>query len=292
MVRALGYSNSRFDPARPGRLCRGRELWVDAWDETPGELERLVISGAAFSDDSARDAKRGLVWSGVELGVLLKALFPGAHLLAFREQADLADVPGYVEDEDLFWASRQGGRRQDPRQRWRAFVDDPDELARLIAGDLADGFLVLPERELDAELEELLFLLTSWGDVSEFPVARFQPMALTAIAARCPLVLLHQDKHGAAFGIYSAERVDKEDVITALATGVDALSVPFSIPPMLARWDRALHEFRVRWMSDRPEDEFPVPPAEAGASPWSATAMRARDERRKAREAAQAHAEE
>ena len=289
MVRALGYSNSRFDPSRPGRLCRGRELWVDGWEDSPGELDRLVISGAAFSDDSARDAKRGLVWSGVDLGVLLKALFPGAHLLAFREQAHLAEVPPYVDDEDQFWASRQGGRRLDPRQRWRAFVSEPEELARLVAGDLVDGFVVLDDEELDPELDELLFLLTSWGDVSEYPISRFQPLALRAIAERSKgIVLLHQDKHGAAFGVYSTARVEKADVIGALATGVDALSVPFSIPPMLARWDRALHEFRVRWMAERPDDEFPVPPAEEGASPWSATAMRAREERRKAREAARA----
>jgi len=38
------------------------------------------------------------------------------------------------------------------------------------------------------------------------------------------------------------------------------LLVPFAIPPMLARWDRALSELRTEWMATR-EEEFPVPPA-------------------------------
>ena len=31
MVHALGYSIDTFDPADPGRLCRGREQWIESY---------------------------------------------------------------------------------------------------------------------------------------------------------------------------------------------------------------------------------------------------------------------
>ncbi len=278
MIQALGYCSSPFDPAQPGRLCRGREVWIPSWEgEQPPALWRLVISGARFTDDSARDARRGLGWSGVDVGVLIKALFPGAWLLVFKEEGELAAVPSYIEDEDIFLAPRGGGVRKEPCQRWRAIVDDVDELAALVSEDRIDGALAFPTpRELSEELLEDLFLLVGQGDGSRWPIRRFQPLALPRLLAHVPgVICVHQDKHGPALGVYTREPLDRSAVLEALAEAAGALAVPFSIPPMLARWDRALYEYRVRWHATR-DDEFPVPPAPEGLSPWSASAPRFR----------------
>ena len=69
MIHALGFSENRFDPKDPGRLCRGRERWIEPW-EVDGEgleLHRIVVSGAMFSDDGASDARRGLPFSGIDI---------------------------------------------------------------------------------------------------------------------------------------------------------------------------------------------------------------------------------
>ena len=132
MIHAVGWSNTTFEPARPGRLCRGRERWVEAWEEEQApSLWRLVLSGAVFTDDSARDALRGLTRCGVDIGGMLKALFPEDSLLAFKEEGELARIPDYVETEDQWWAWRSGGQRRDPCQRWRSVVEDPEEIGRL-----------------------------------------------------------------------------------------------------------------------------------------------------------------
>ena len=283
MIQALGYCSTPFDPTRPGRLCRGREMWVPSWEDPEPEaartIWRLVISGARFSDDSARDARRGLTWSGVDVGVLMKALFPSTWLMAFKEEGQIPSVPEYIEDEEIFLAPRGGGARYDPCQRWQHYVDDVDELAELVVEDRIDGALVFPiQQDLteEAQLQEDLFLLLGQGDGSRWPMRRFQPLALPLLLKHVPgVVCVHQDKHGPALGIYTSEPIDRAAVLAALATSAGALAVPFSIPPMLARWDRALHEFRVQWMSNR-DDEFPVPPAPEGYSPWGAASPRFR----------------
>jgi len=248
-----------------------------------------VISGASFSDDSARDARRGLTWSGVDIGVLVKAMFPGAHLLVFKEEGELALVPDYagaasellssdaVGYDALYSAWRCGGRGRAPARRWNHLVDEPDELARLVEGDLIDGALVLPApAALEGPLAEALYLLVGHGESERYPIARFQPLALPQLLEHAlGVICVHQDKHGPALGIYSRAPLERDRIIDALAESAGALSVPFSIPPMLARWDRALHEFRVNWMASR-ADEFPVPPAPVGLSPWSASAPRNR----------------
>ena len=61
MIHALGYSHDEFKATSPGRLCRGRERWIEPWElESAHAIHRLVITGAAFTDDSARDAVRGI----------------------------------------------------------------------------------------------------------------------------------------------------------------------------------------------------------------------------------------
>ncbi len=270
MIRAVGWSSTPFDPAHPGRLCRGRERWVDGWEEpAPPSLWRLVLSGAVFTDDSARDAKRGLTCCNVDIGLMLKALFPDAALLAFKEEGELARIPDYVDDEDQWWAWRSGGRRRDPCQRWRAMVDEPAELSRLVAGDLVDGFLVMDRAAvLTPEQEDALFLLTGHGDSSAWPVERFQPLALdTVLQGVRAIICVHMDKHGPAIGVYTHQGLDRDAAIVAVIEASGCLAVPFAIPPMLARWDRALRELREGWDAEA-LGPFPVPPSTEPDPRW------------------------
>lgn len=265
MVRALGFSHGSFDPARPGRLCRGRERWIQGWEEPePPQLHRLVVSGAAFSDDSARDAQRGLNCSGVDVGRLVTQLFPDRPLVGFREEGELARRPAEIpsDDDEQFLAPRRGGAWFEPCQRWRLPVEGVEQAGRLVLNDLVDGLLVGVEMPLSEELEEALAVLGGMGDASVTPVRRFQPLGLIEVLQHCEaLIAVHLDKHGPAIAVYTLEPLDRSDIVQACADEVQALAVPFAIPPMLARWDRALQELRVRWMAER-EDEFPVPPAD------------------------------
>ncbi len=291
MIHAVGWSNTTFEPARPGRLCRGRERWVEAWEEEQApSLWRLVLSGAVFTDDSARDALRGLTRCGVDIGGMLKALFPEDSLLAFKEEGELARIPDYVETEDQWWAWRSGGQRRDPCQRWRSVVEDPEEIGRLVAEDLVDGFLVLEENgQLSEEQEESLFLLTGHGDSSSWPVERFQPLALdTVLGGVKAIICVHLDKHGPAIGVYTREPIDRDTAIVAVTEGSGCLAVPFAIPPMLARWDRALRELRDVW-DEEARGPFPVPRSQEPDPRWGRRRRR-RNAPPEAQEAAQAAA--
>ena len=267
MVRGLGYSNTDFETARPGRLCRGRERWIQRW-RTPGvTLQRLVISGAVFSDDSARDAVRGLSCLEVDIGALIRTVFPDERLWGFKEEGQLAERPENFEDRGLYWAPRSGGRFLEPCQRWTVALDDDAEMGTLIGEDRLDCILVEPSEPLGEELLSALYVLTGQGDDSNWPVARFQPLAMHDVLQHCrALICIHQDKHGPAVGIYSNEPMDCADSLTEFAREAGVLPVPFAIPPMLARWDRALYELRVGW-SEEEHGEFPVPPA-SEASRW------------------------
>jgi hypothetical protein len=120
---------------------------------------------------------------------------------------------------------------------------------------------------LSEELIEAIYLLTGQGNDSEWPVVRFLPIAMKEILEHCTaLICVHQDKHGPALGIYTLAPLVRTEGLTQLATDAGCLAVPFAIPPMLARWDRALYELRVDW-NEETLGEFPVPAA-AEASRW------------------------
>src|SRR5437763_1887376 len=94
MVRAFGFCNDSVDVAAPGRLCRGRERWIEGLPDTPpAQIARTVCSGAVFSDDSARDARRGFAFSGVSAATLFSTLFPGESVLGFCEAGDPLALP-------------------------------------------------------------------------------------------------------------------------------------------------------------------------------------------------------
>lgn len=267
MVQALGVSQNAFAPTDPGRLCRGRERWIEPWptddEDEPAPLHRLVLSGAQFTDDSAADAMRGLPFSGLDVATLITTLFPRRALLAFTEDGHPADIPDGADAIEAYEGYRAGGLAEVGLVRWVRRVQGVREL-REVLGDPAEervrGFLVLDdEPDLD-DLSERLFRLVGMSTLDS-PPARYQPAALPDVleVARA-VILLHRDKHGPALGIYSREPVKVEGRLDSLCEKSGVLHVPFAIPPMLARWDRALGELRGWWLTNR-TDEFPVPPA-------------------------------
>ncbi len=266
MVKALGFSSTEFDPTRPGRLCRGRERWIEAWakldeDDAVDAVQRLVVSGATFADDSARDALRGVVHSGVDLAQLVAALFPRKRLLAFMEDGHPADIPDDAEGIEAYEGYRAGGLTQIGLVRWHRVVSGVREIRTLIGDGTEERVLGFAQLDDDTDVDSLadaLFQLVGMSTLDS-PPARFQPMALPTVLERVRAVaVLHRDKHGPALGVYSRAPLKIAARLETLCDKTGTLLVPFAIPPMLARWDRALSELRVQWTASR-ADEFPVP---------------------------------
>lgn len=264
-VHALGYSENDFDPHRPGRLCRGRERWIEPWPDgpEPGEvsLRRGIVTGAAFHDDTARDAVRGLTHVQVDVGALIGGLFHDHQLMVFTEDSHPADIPDDAEGVELYDGYRAGGQLTEAMVRWYLVLDDPSRLSAIL-GPLAEervrGIALLGPDQNAADVWERLFTLVGMSTLDS-PPARFQPAAMPEVLEHCAgLVLMHRDKHGPALGIYSAESLALSERLEAALKDNDLLCVPFAIPPMLARWDRALRELRPEWekVHERP---FPVP---------------------------------
>jgi len=265
MIRALGFSHNEFNSAKPGRLCRGRERWIEPWPaEAPVEdIHRLVITGASFVDDSASEALRGITHSGVELAQIVASLFPRKRFLVFTEDAHPADIPTDGQGIEAYEGYRAGGMTELGLVRWYCIVQGVREI-RAILGDASEervrGFAVLDDNTDEQALWTALFLLVGMSTLDS-PPARFQPAAFDAVLQHVSaLVILHRDKHGPALGVYSVSPVKTEGRLDVLCDKAGTLLVPFAIPPMLARWDRALSELRTEWMATR-DDEFPVPPA-------------------------------
>lgn len=275
MVRALGYSLDDFDPADPGRLCRGRERWIDPLPlDEPVTLNRLVVSGASFTDESASDAQRGLRFSGLGAGEVISALFPGRVVIALAEDANPRAIPPGVTDEEIYALTRTSGPLRVWKARWKLYCPDAATVEAAVEAG-ADVLVILSQRggrsaartapePLPETLDEALFLLVGFRQEG-VPGRRFQAAALPAALEQAhAVVLVHQDKHSYALGIYARERLNPREPLERLARARGALPVPFAIPPMLARWDRALWELRQGW-DDRVAGEFPVPPTvEAG----------------------------
>ena len=95
------------------------------------------------------------------------------------------------------------------------------------------------------------------------------PWGVPAVLEHVPSVaLIHRDKHGPALGIYGREPFSVDGLHSSPSdeSGSQPLLVPFAIPPMLARWDRALSELREVW-DESSLGPFPVPAAEPRLSP-------------------------
>lgn len=275
MVRAFGYCNDSFDPTNPGRLCRGRERWLEGLPvENAVPLFRTVCSGAVFSDDSARDALRGLHFSGVSAGKLLEAIFPKQPILGFREAGDPRALPAELLLEEDYVEPIAGGLRSAPAVRWIARGRGAEIDAWIegekdgVACPKADGFVVGGSPPSPA-LVEALFRLVGHSDPDDRPARHYDPTAIPEVLEHArAVVLLHLDKHAPALAIYTKEPLESDGVLDLTARAADAFPVPFAIPPMLARWDRALYELRMDWDPEH-DGEFPVPPADDAGGRWS-----------------------
>lgn len=281
-VHALGFSSNSFDVRSPGRLCRGRERWIEPWEddaaaktEVPEEegsaveapqVQRIVLTGAVFSDDSAADARRGLPFSKVDIASIVAALFPRKGLLAFMEDGHPADIPSEAEGIEAYVGYRAGGREQLGLVRWRKEISGVQAIRAIIGKDgppdeRVRGFAVLDAGTDVEALSERLFAFVGFSTLDS-PPAHYQPGALPSVLEHTrAVIVVHRDKHGPALGIYAREGIPRlAERLERLCEPKGTLLVPFAIPPMLARWDRALSELRTEWMATRSED-FPVPPS-------------------------------
>jgi hypothetical protein len=293
MVRALGFFQSAFDPDDPGRLCRSRERWVEAPDGEDGGpvLHRVVLSGAAFTDDSARDARRGLPAAGVGVGAAVRGLFPKGGIVAAAEDAPPGRIPAEAEGVEVYALRRLAGPLREWGARWSMVCADAAAVDRAVEAG-ADVLLVVdtlpptdaaatlpgeprladdppPHGGLPAPLRGALFYLQGMRADTQ-PPRRFQATGIRPLLAGArAVVLLHEDKHGPAVAVYTEAPLSGVDgVVQRLAAQAGALHVPFAIPPMLARWDRAVFDLRQTW-DEAAMGEFPVPPAaEGGWGRW------------------------
>ena len=304
MIEALGYSQDDFNPAEPGRLCRDRERWIESWPREPDiDLFRLVISGARFSDDSARDAQRGVDASGLTVGRVLAELFEGRELVACAEEAHSRLVPEGASGVEYMEQHLPGGPLRQWSARWNLRCTTAEQIDAAVAAG-ADVFLLSDELEEDEDEAEhashgtlppaadspeesspglsertrsWIFQLTGYRRM-EIPTRRFQPNAVAEALEHVEnLILIHQDKHGPCVGIYAEEPPEGVERLEALCHAEHILAVPFAIPPMLARWDRALWELRQDW-DEASEGEFPVPPAPEERRSWGRRRFRGDDE--------------
>ena len=281
MIRAFGYCTDTFDTAYPGRLCRGRERWIEGLpDAVAAPIFRTVVSGAVFSDDSARDAMRGFQFSGVSAGKLFAQLFPRHKVYAFAHRGDpLALPPDMVLEED--WRSLDhGGVAESPAVRWIAAVSG-EAIDSAIVGEQAglalpraEGFVVIKGKSIPEGLADALYHLSGFATPTTHPAELYASTAIPDVLECCAaLVLLHLDKHAPGMAIYTVDMLDASDVLFDVAKDAGAFPVPFAIPPMLARWDRALYEMRLDWDAET-DGEFPVPPADDAGGRWSSRGRR------------------
>ncbi len=291
MVQAIGYVTETFDPATPGRLCRGRERWIEYETMGPADecegLHRVILSGATFSDDRARDARRGLNFGPIEMWPLLQLLLGDGMLIAYCEEGHPHEIPESAANIEHHTVARPGGSLREWRVRWHVQVTDETVLKEALdAGadvfftisaaseepaknshespiipPVADANLGLPSH-VSEPLAQALFLLTGFRCEGR-PNRYFQPWGVPAVLEHAQTVaLMHRDKHGPALGVYRSSEFDIGSMFSEVQVdGSTPLLVPFAIPPMLARWDRALWELRQSWDATQ-SGEFPVPAAE------------------------------
>jgi len=299
-INALGLCEDDFDPTNPGRLCRGRERWIESYsaEEVP-RVRRTVVSGAVFTDDSAYDARRGIHYSGLDVGQVLECLYDGATLYAWAEEAPTDLIPEDATAIEEYQVRRPGSSLERWKCRWTLVCSTAQDIERAIAAG-ADVFVTLssdakevpllgPESDTRAMLIAELAPLADTPDIEESPICagirqrlylmtgfrnadtamRFQSVVIPELLEHvASLVLIHRDKHGACLGIYTMTPFEHTDRLRTLCRQREILLVPFAIPPMLARWDRALWELRRDWDEAAQGGPFPVDVAPMGSPSW------------------------
>ena len=287
MIAAIGYNTSTFFPDNPDRLCRGRERWIDSQlletiENEP--LHRVVISGACFQDDSARNALRGIRCADISHGDLLRSLFVTADIVGWAEDADPTKIPGSATGVELAQRNVPFGSVGTWFARYELVCDSAEKIETAVTAGV-DVFLINPKLREDEEtftnfselpplhgeqslppvlsddLRNKLFYLTG-SRTGYRSFCRFQAAALPDLLEDCDcVVLLHHDKHDYCFGLYTKNSLQMDELVQSIEERLGLIVVPFSIPPMLARWDRAIWELRRRWDSDK-NGSFPIPPSD------------------------------
>ena len=263
-VSCFGYSQTVFSIHRPDRLCRGREYWIYQPDEVEEDVVfRTVISGTTILDQEIRHLSRGIRCSGHSLGDIVSVLFP-QQLVGWVEEGDPNLVPSSACGVELYQISRANAKVNKWSARYEVTIhaDELDDLVELgmdawVVNPIARHeeesipenrpYPMVVDEELNPPvlcegLRNAMFWLTGHRNPQN-QHACFQPVAIPEVLKYCDaLVLLHKDKHDVCLGIYT---LDSEFELSAdqIQEKLSSLVIPFSIPPMLARWDRALKEF-------------------------------------------------
>ena len=286
MISAIGYSKNTFTPFRPQKLGRGKESWLEeVYSETEMVLKlmaeqqasadqtihRIIFSGAKLEDISAKNTERALMASGVTAGELLFALYPDAELVVCGEEC--GSVPEGAVGVEAYRVSETTGVLGAWRYRWTLPCKEPQQLDKAVS---LGGQVVLidpqkreeePVNVLAAEnppdfeqappmlseaAKQALFLLSNGRAYK----AKYRASALPKILTHASQVaLFHNDRNGYALGVYSHQDPEIDTHLDAYARSRAILLVPFVIPPMIARWDRALLELLRAWDKKEP---FPL----------------------------------
>ena len=265
-VSCIGYSQTLFSILKPDRLCRGREHWIYQPDDIEEEMIfRTVISGTTIKDPQVRFLERGLRCAGKPLKDILSVLFKGREIVGWVEEGDAKNIPSDAGGVELYQISRPHA----PHNKWGARYELPVHVESWENSHAlgADVFLIdpmlreedEPQREirsypplaeetiepstLSEALRNALYLLVGHRN-PQHPIARFQAPAISEVLNYCSaVVLMHQDKHDVCLGIYTQDQ-EFDVPVQELKDSLSVVVVPFSIPPMLARWDRALKDLQ------------------------------------------------
>ena len=286
MISAIGYSKNTFTPFRPQKLGRGKESWLEEiYSETEmvltlmaeqqasadQTLHRTIFSGAQLEEISAKNTDRALTASGVTAGELLFALYPDVELVVCGEEC--LSVPEGAVGVEAYRISETKGSFKAWRYRWSLLCTDANQMDHAIS---LGGQVVLidPKRRADESAnilasenppdceqappilseaaKQALFLMSN-GRAHK---AKYRASALPKMLNHASQVaLFHNDRNGYALGIYSHQDPEIDTLLEAYASQHSILLVPFVIPPMIARWDRALLELLRAWDKEEP---FPL----------------------------------
>ena len=74
-----------------------------------GSIHRIVLSGATFSDDRARDAQRGIGFGPIDHYGLMRQLMGEGMLVAYCEEGHPHEIPEGAAGVEHHTVARPGG---------------------------------------------------------------------------------------------------------------------------------------------------------------------------------------
>jgi len=282
MPTAVGLSHTLFSAKKIGNLCRGKEWWIEV-DAAEREqvLSRTVLSGVELQDERARQARRGLQFSGKEIEEFIQAIANDQMLVACAEDSYVHDIPIQATGVEHYQMSKLGFAMNSWFARWELQCADSTSVREALDKGV-DLFLLAPQNSSEKEQQQWLERHPAeYGTSASAPIlseqlktdvhrliggrenrqagARYVADAIWDVLESCSaIILLHEDKHSRCLGIYSKEEGNIAELVERFCQQYDILYVPFSIPPMLARWDRAIRDLRRDWNAED-RGEFPIP---------------------------------